>query len=191
LRHAASGSSKKAVKGKANEKGNKEEKVLVIVESPAKARTIQSFLNEFSKNYVVESSMGHILELASKKEHYSDDFKPKVISENLGISTLKFGVDVFDKFRPYHVLLHGKENVVKKLQALAKDSDRILLATDEDREGEAISWDLVNVLKPTVPYQVFFNLLILLRILIVHFSVQFFMKSQKLPLKSRFVTLAK
>ena len=101
-------------------------KPLVIVESPAKARTIAGFLgNDFN----VESSVGHIRDLPSK-----------------GLS-----IDVDDHFTPTYEVHASKKDVIKRLKALLKDADELYLATDEDREGEAISWHLLQVLKPKVP----------------------------------------
>ncbi len=94
---------------------------LVIVESPAKAKTIQKYLG---KNYEVMASMGHIRDL------------PK--------STL--GVDVDNNFKPKYISIKGKSDLIKQLKVHAKKSDKVFLATDPDREGEAISWHLANIL---------------------------------------------
>jgi DNA topoisomerase-1 len=101
-------------------------KPLVIVESPAKARTIAGFLGD---DYHVESSVGHIRDLPSK-----------------GLS-----IDVDDHFTPTYEVHASKKEVIRKLKALLKDADELYLATDEDREGEAISWHLLQVLNPKVP----------------------------------------
>jgi len=98
----------------------------VIVESPAKARTIAGFLG---RNYVVESSVGHIR-----------DLEPKGL-----------GVDVDHGFAPTYVVYPAKKDVMKRLKAALADADELYLATDEDREGEAISWHLLEELKPKVP----------------------------------------
>lgn len=95
---------------------------LVIVESPAKAKTIGKYLG---KNYIVEASMGHVRDL------------PK--------STL--GVDVEDNFNPKYITIRGKGDLIAKLKKAAKKADKVYLATDPDREGEAISWHLANILK--------------------------------------------
>jgi len=95
---------------------------LVIVESPAKAKTIGKYLG---KNYTVEASMGHIRDL------------PK--------STL--GVDIEDNFNPKYITIRGKGDLIAKLKKAAKKADKVYLATDPDREGEAISWHLANILK--------------------------------------------
>lgn len=95
---------------------------LVIVESPAKAKTIKKYLG---KNYEVMASMGHVRDL------------PK--------STL--GVDVDHDFTPKYLNIRKQSETIKGLQAAAKKSDKIYLATDPDREGEAISWHLANILK--------------------------------------------
>ncbi|CAN5703869.1 type I DNA topoisomerase [soil metagenome] len=101
-------------------------KPLVIVESPAKARTIAGFLGD---DYHVESSVGHIRDLPSK-----------------GLS-----IDVNDHFTPTYEVHASKKDVIRRLKALLKDADELYLATDEDREGEAISWHLLQVLQPKVP----------------------------------------
>ena len=97
-------------------------KKLVIVESPAKARTVGRFLG---KDFAVEASVGHIRDLPMNR----------------------LGVDVEDNFRPRYVVPEKKKEVVKKLRALARDAEEIYLATDPDREGEAISWHLREALK--------------------------------------------
>ncbi len=97
-------------------------KNLVIVESPAKARTIEKFLG---KDYKVESSFGHIADLPSKE----------------------LGVDVENDFKPKYIVDNDKKSLVKKLKDLAKKADTIWLASDEDREGEAISWHLAETLE--------------------------------------------
>ncbi|MCU1500070.1 MAG: topoisomerase [Acidimicrobiales bacterium] len=101
-------------------------KPLVIVESPAKARTIAGFLGD---DYHVESSVGHIRDLPSK-----------------GLS-----IDVNDHFTPTYEVHASKKDVIRRLKVLLADADELYLATDEDREGEAISWHLLQVLKPKVP----------------------------------------
>ncbi|MCK4561298.1 MAG: type I DNA topoisomerase [Flavobacteriaceae bacterium] len=99
-------------------------KNLVIVESPAKAKTIEKFLG---KDFVVESSFGHIADLPSKE----------------------LGVNVDGDFKPNYTVSTDKKAVVKKLKALAKKADTVWLASDEDREGEAIAWHLYEQLKLT------------------------------------------
>ena len=97
-------------------------KNLVIVESPAKAKTIERFLG---KDFVVESSFGHIADLPSKE----------------------LGVNVDGDFKPVYSVSTDKKAVVKKLKSLAKKADTVWLASDEDREGEAIAWHLFEQLK--------------------------------------------
>ena len=97
-------------------------KNLVIVESPAKAKTIEKFLG---KDFKVESSFGHIADLPSKE----------------------IGVDVSNKFKPKYEVSSDKKALVKKLKDLAKDAETVWLASDEDREGEAIAWHLAETLK--------------------------------------------
>ncbi len=113
---------------------------LVIVESPAKARTIAGYLGS---GYVVESSIGHVRDLPSKADEIPAEKKKE--------SWARLGVDVEHGFAPLYVVSAGKKDQVRKLKAALADADELLLATDEDREGEAIAWHLVQVLKPKVP----------------------------------------
>ena len=112
---------------------------LVIVESPAKARTIGGYLGA---GYAVEASIGHIRDLPQPSELPADMKKGP-----FG----KFSVDVDNGFEPYYVVDSDKKKIVAELRRLLKSSDELLLATDEDREGEAIAWHLYEVLKPKVP----------------------------------------
>ena len=114
-------------------------KRLVIVESPAKARTIAGYLG---KEFAVESSIGHIRDLPDRASDV-----PEAERKRFGA----LGVDVDKGFEPYYVVDAGKKKVVTELRKHLKDADELLLATDEDREGEAIAWHLVEVLKPKVP----------------------------------------
>ncbi len=114
---------------------------LVIVESPAKARTISGYLDS---QYVVESSIGHIRDIPAKAAD-----APKSLQEEW--RRTKYGVDVDNDFRPIYVVTPDKKQQVTKLKRLLKDVDELYLATDEDREGEAIAWHLIETLKPKVP----------------------------------------
>ncbi len=114
-------------------------KRLVIVESPAKARTIAGYLG---KEFTVESSIGHIRDLPDRASDV-----PEAQRKRFGA----LGVDVNKEFEPYYVVDAKKKKVVTELKKHLKDADELLLATDEDREGEAIAWHLVEVLKPKVP----------------------------------------
>jgi len=114
-------------------------KRLVIVESPAKARTIAGFLGG---DYAVHSSVGHIRDLPDRASDV-----PEAQRKRFGA----LGVDVSEGFEPYYVVDPGKKKIVAELRKLLSASDELLLATDEDREGEAIAWHLVEVLKPKVP----------------------------------------
>lgn len=134
--------------------GNNDEKVLVIVESPAKARTIQKIVGENSDKFIIDSCAGHIRDLASGLKDFPAKFQPTPVFAPLHIRNTDLGVEVFDNFKPYYVPIKGKNEIIRRLQEKAKKVDRILLATDEDREGESISWHLVEVLKPKVPFQV-------------------------------------
>lgn len=112
---------------------------LVIVESPAKARTIAGYLGD---GYDVEASVGHIRDLPQPSELPADMKKGP-----FG----KFAVDVENGFAPYYVVDADKKKKVAELKKLLKESDELFLATDEDREGEAIAWHLLAELKPKVP----------------------------------------
>jgi len=109
-------------------------KTLVIVESPAKAKTIGRYLGN---DYRITASVGHIRDLPSSS----------------------LGVDVANDFKPRYITMKGKEKVIRELKDMAEQSDQILLATDPDREGEAIAWHIANVLKLDVnePIRIFFN----------------------------------
>ena len=113
---------------------------LVIVESPAKAKTIAGYLG---RGYVVESSIGHIRDLPRNAAD--------VPASHKGQPWARLGVDVDNGFTPLYVVSPEKKSQVAKLKALLKDSDELFLATDEDREGEAIAWHLLETLKPKVP----------------------------------------
>ncbi|MFL6098718.1 MAG: type I DNA topoisomerase [Actinomycetales bacterium] len=112
---------------------------LVIVESPAKARTIAGYLGD---GYDVEASVGHIRDLPNPSELPADMKKGPYG---------RFAVDVDNGFDPYYVVDPDKKKKVADLRRRLKDADELYLATDEDREGEAIAWHLREVLKPTVP----------------------------------------
>ncbi|GGR84598.1 DNA topoisomerase 1 [Streptomyces aureoverticillatus] len=112
---------------------------LVIVESPAKAKTIKGYLGP---GYVVEASVGHIRDLPNGAAEVPEKYTGEV---------RRLGVDVEHDFQPIYVVNADKKAQVKKLKDLLKDSDELYLATDEDREGEAIAWHLLEVLKPKVP----------------------------------------
>ena len=108
-------------------------KSLIIVESPSKIKTLKKFLGE---EYVVEASVGHIRDLAKKD----------------------LGVDIENNFTPTYVVSEDKTKVVKQLKKVAKNANKIFLATDPDREGEAISWHILELLKPSVPvHRLVFN----------------------------------
>ena len=113
---------------------------LVIVESPSKARTIAGYLG---KGYVVESSVGHIRDMP--------DSAAEIPAKYRGEPWARLGVNVDDNFEPLFVVHSDKRQQVSKLKSLLKDADELLLATDEDREGEAIAWHLLEELKPKVP----------------------------------------
>ncbi|CAG0991632.1 partial DNA topoisomerase 1, partial [Anaerolineae bacterium] len=113
---------------------------LVIVESPTKARTISNFL---PKGYDVEACMGHVRDLPASAKEIPAAYKEQAWS--------RIGVDVERNFEPLYVVPSDKKKVVKELKARLKDVDELILATDEDREGESIGWHLTEVLKPQVP----------------------------------------
>ena len=115
-------------------------KALVIVESPAKARTIGGMLGP---DFIVESSIGHIRDLPRGADEVPAAYK--------GESWARLGVDVDNGFKPLYVVSAPKKSVVANLKKLLKGADELYLATDEDREGESIAWHLSEVLSPTVP----------------------------------------
>ena len=108
-------------------------KSLIIVESPSKTKTLKKFLGN---EYIIEASVGHIRDLAKKD----------------------LGVDIENDFTPTYIVSEGKSKVVRQLKKMAKGVDKIFLATDPDREGEAISWHILEILKPKVPvHRLIFN----------------------------------
>ena len=123
-----------------NKRDTADLKKLVIVESPAKARKIGSYLGD---DYIVEASVGHIRDLPQRAADIPKDVKKLAWS--------KEGVDIENDFAPLYVINPDKKAKVAELKELMKGADEILLATDEDREGEAIAWHLVEVLQPKIP----------------------------------------
>src|SRR3970040_1546489 len=113
---------------------------LVIVESPAKARTIAGYLGD---GYVVESPVGHTRDLPRN----AADVPPSMKQEPWA----RLGVDTENDFKPLYVVPGDKRQQVSKLKGLLKEADGVFLATDEDREGESIAWHLTEVLNPKVP----------------------------------------
>ena len=113
---------------------------LVIVESPAKARKIGGFLGD---DYVVEASVGHIRDLPQRAADIPKEYKK--------IAWAKEGVNIEEGFEPLYVINPDKKAKVSELKALMKGADELILATDEDREGEAIAWHLIEVLRPKIP----------------------------------------
>src|SRR5690554_4320641 len=117
-----------------------DKKYLVIVESPTKAKTIRKFL---PSNYIVEASMGHIRDLPQSAADIPAAYKKE--------EWAKLGVNVDDNFEPLYVVPKDKKKIITDLKAKLKTVDAVYLATDEDREGESISWHLLELLKPKVP----------------------------------------
>jgi DNA topoisomerase-1 len=113
---------------------------LVIVESPTKARTIRAFL---PRGFRVEASMGHIRDLPDGAKDVPAKYK--------GQEWARLGVNVEKDFEPLYVVPTSKKKVVKELKEAIKEADELILATDEDREGESISWHLLQELKPKIP----------------------------------------
>lgn len=113
---------------------------LVIVESPAKARKIGSFLGD---EYVVEASVGHIRDLPQRAADIPKEYKK--------FAWAKEGVNIEEEFAPLYVINPDKKSKVAELKELMKYADELILATDEDREGEAIAWHLIEVLRPKIP----------------------------------------
>jgi DNA topoisomerase-1 len=117
-------------------------KALVIVESPTKARTIKRFL---PKGYTVEASIGHVRDLPQSAADIPKDLKKE--------SWARLGIDVDNDFKPLYITPRGKGKIIRELKKKMKEADYLLLATDEDREGESISWHLVQLLQPKIPVQ--------------------------------------
>ncbi len=113
---------------------------LVIVESPTKIKKVQQYL---PPGFVVDSCVGHIRDLPSKKAEVPDSIKDKEWAD--------YGIDYTDGFKPHYITIRGKGKVITELKRKLKDADELFLATDEDREGESISWHLIEALKPKVP----------------------------------------
>lgn len=116
------------------------ESALVIVESPTKARTIKRFL---PKSFVVEASIGHVRDLPQSAAEIPAKYKKE--------EWARIGIDVENDFAPLYVTPKGKSKVIRHLKQQLKEVDVLYLATDEDREGESISWHLLEILKPKVP----------------------------------------
>ncbi len=113
---------------------------LVIVESPAKVKKIKQYLGD---GYDVDSCVGHIRDLPGNKSEIPAAIKDKPWAD--------YGIDIENGFKPYYVTIRGKGKVITQLKKKLKDADALYLATDEDREGESISWHLVEALNPKVP----------------------------------------
>jgi len=116
------------------------ERRLVIVESPAKARTIAGYLGQ---GFVVESSIGHVRDLPERAADIPANMKK--------VPWARLGVNTEEDFEPFYVVDPDKKHVVASLKKRLAEADELLLATDEDREGEAIAWHLIEVLKPKIP----------------------------------------
>jgi DNA topoisomerase-1 len=124
----------------AKKTSKKSGKSLVIVESPAKARTISRFLGDRA---IVEASIGHVRDLPEGKKELPEEYKEEEWAD--------LGVNVNDNFKPVYIIPRGKKQQVTRLRKALKEASNLYLATDEDREGEAISWHLCELLKPRVP----------------------------------------
>jgi DNA topoisomerase-1 len=123
------------------------ENALVIVESPAKAKTISKYLG---RGFTVEASIGHVRDLPQGAAQIPAQYKGEPWSN--------LGVNVHDNFTPIYIIPPGKSKQIKLLKDRLKEADALYLATDEDREGEAISWHLLEILKPKVPvYRLVFH----------------------------------
>ena len=119
---------------------DRKQRRLVIVESPAKAKTIAGYLGD---DFVVESSVGHIRDLPERAADIPEEYKKEAWA--------RLGVDVEHDFEPLYIVDPDKRKKVSELKKLLASSAELLLATDEDREGEAIAWHLLQVLNPKVP----------------------------------------
>ncbi|MCA9039555.1 MAG: type I DNA topoisomerase [Planctomycetaceae bacterium] len=121
---------------------SKTKKALVIVESPAKAKKISGYLGP---DYIVKASMGHVRDLPAKAEEV-----PKAIKEK-NKELARLCVDVDHDFSPVYVVPSGKKKLIKELKSDLAQAQELLIATDEDREGESIGWHLIQLLEPKVP----------------------------------------
>ncbi|MCX6119627.1 MAG: type I DNA topoisomerase [Proteobacteria bacterium] len=117
-----------------------EKQYLVIVESPTKAKTIRKFL---PKNFIVEASVGHIRDLPQSAADTPLKYKKEPWA--------RLGINVDQDFEPLYIIPKDKTKIIADLKAKLKDADELYLATDEDREGESISWHLTEILKPKCP----------------------------------------
>eukprot|EP01033_Poteriospumella_lacustris_P000916 gene915-658_t len=106
-----------------------------------------------NSNFLIDSCAGHIRDLSGAKKSLVKNPESSMVFAPLRITSADLGVDVHNDFKPFYVPIGGKAEIIQRLKEKAKTVDRILLATDEDREGESISWHLVEVLKPRVPFQ--------------------------------------
>lgn len=129
-----------AKKAASKSSGSSGGKTLVIVESPTKAKTIRKFLG---KEYMIESCMGHVRDLPQSSKDIPEKFKKQKWAQ--------LGVNVDSNFEPIYLTPKNKVKIVKQLKDKLAEADNLILATDEDREGESISWHLLETLKPTVP----------------------------------------
>ena len=121
-----------------------QDRVLVIVESPAKAKTIEGYLNgRGSRDFRVKASVGHVRDLASKASELPEALRKEPWA--------KYAVNTDEGFTPFYVVHASKKSTIAELKQELKGASELLLATDEDREGEAIAWHLLEVLKPKVP----------------------------------------
>ncbi|MYC00975.1 MAG: DNA topoisomerase I, partial [Chloroflexi bacterium] len=127
----------------ASDAGSGNGKTLVIVESGAKADTISRFLDD--DDYVVSACFGHVRDLPRRAAE-----RPAKIK---GQPWADLAVDVDHGFQPYYIVPNESKKHVTRLRKELRQADRVLLATDEDREGESIGWHLLEVLKPKVPYE--------------------------------------
>ena len=123
-------------------KRNAVSNTLVIVESPAKARTISRFLG---RDYQVEACFGHVRDLPTNADEIPEGIRKQPWA--------RLGVNVEEDFQPVYVVPSEKKRHVTKLKTALRKADHLLLATDEDREGESIVWHLLEVLKPKIPVQ--------------------------------------
>ena len=114
-------------------------KPLVIVESPTKAKTIGRFLGD---DYMIEASIGHVRDLPAGADEIPEELKKE--------KWARLGIDIAHEFKPLYVVSPDRKDQIKKLKALLKGASELYLATDEDREGESISWHLVQLLEPKV-----------------------------------------
>lgn len=123
----------------------------MIVESPTKARTIQKLFSD-NDDLDIEYCGGHVRDFPTGS-NIPRHLKDQRIIDGLNINAGILGVDINNGYKPHYAVMENKKNLINRLLEKSKSADNIIFATDDDREGEAITWHLLDVLKPSVPYK--------------------------------------